>query len=131
MRLALLALLTTAGLSSCGGAHGDASYPACIGALQYRDHTYREIGFTDQEGTVLKESAEFASCDDVNRYGVSAALRKEAEAAKARSLPGYPVEQVVELQVTDRAWSVLASEAAPSRLVQQIRRAGLLNAGEQ
>jgi hypothetical protein len=127
MRLGFLALLMMAALSACGGSH----YPECIGALRYHDHTYREIGFTDHKGTVLKDSAEFASCDAVNRDGVSEALRKRTEAVKARSLPGYPAEQVVEVQVTDRAWSVLVSEDAPENLAQQIRGAGLLNAGEQ
>ena len=127
MRLALLALLTTAGLLACDGAH----YPECIGALHYKHHTYREIGFTDRRGTVLKENAEFASCDAVERYGASEALRKGTEVVRVRSLPGYPVEQVVEVQVTDSAWSILVSKAAPARLVQQIRRAGLDNAGQQ
>jgi hypothetical protein len=127
MRLAFLTLVTMAALSACGGSH----YPECIGALRYRDHTYREIGFTDHKGTVLKESAEFASCDAVSRDGVPEALRKGTEAAKVRSLPGYSVEQVVEVQVTDGAWSVLVSEEAPEQLAQQIRGAGLLNAGQQ
>jgi hypothetical protein len=127
MRLAFLGLLTLAALSACGGS----LYPECIGALRYHDHIYREIGFTDHKGTVLKESAEFASCDVVNRDGISEALRKGTEPVKARSLPGYPVEQVVEVQVTDGAWSVLVSEEAPAQLAQQIRGTGLLNAGQQ
>jgi hypothetical protein len=68
MRVALLALLTAAGLSACGGAH-ESPYPACVGALQYHDRTYREVGFTDHKGTVLEESAQFASCDAVTRDG--------------------------------------------------------------
>jgi hypothetical protein len=127
MRQVLLALLVMAGLSACGGA----DYPECIGALRYGDHTYREVGFTDHKGTMLKQRAEFATCDAVKKYGVSTAFRKGTETVKARSLPGYRAEQVIEVQVTDGAWSVLVSEAAPEQLAQQIRDAGLLNAGEQ
>lgn len=127
MRQVLWALLVMAGLSACGG--GD--YPECIGALRYGDHTYREVGFTDHKGTMLKQRAEFAACDAVDKYGVSTAFRKGTEAVKVRSLPGYRAEQVIEVQVTDGAWSVLVSEAAPEQLAQQIQDAGLLNAGEQ
>jgi hypothetical protein len=68
---------------------------------------------------------------DSDRDGASAALRNRAKAVKFRSLPGYPMSQVVDVQVTDDAWSVLISEAAPEQLAQELRGAGLLNAGEQ
>jgi hypothetical protein len=67
----------------------------------------------------------------VDRDGVSEALRDGTEAVEARSLPGYPSEQVITVQVTDSAWSVQVSEGAPVQLVRRIRQAGLLNAGQQ
>jgi hypothetical protein len=114
-----------AGISACG-----ATYPDCIGALTYGDQTYHEIGFTDHKGTMLKQSAKFASCDTVRRDGNAEALAKGGEAVKVRTLPGYEAEQVVVVQVTNNAWSVLVSDAAPVELARQIRDAGLLNAGQ-
>ena len=126
MRVLLLSLLMVAGTSACG-----ATYPDCIGALRYGDQTYHEIGFTDHKGTMLKQSADFASCDTVNRDGAAKALLNSAEAAHARTLPGYRAEQVIAVQVTDSAWSVLVSDDAPAQVTRKISDAGLLNAGQQ
>jgi hypothetical protein len=126
VRVLILSLLMAAGISACG-----ATYPDCIGALRYGDQTYHEIGFTDHEGTMLRQSARFASCDTVRGDGSAEALAKDGEAVKVRTLPGYGAEQVVVVRVTDSAWSVLVSDAAPAELAQQIRDAGLLNAGQQ
>lgn len=130
MRIAVVALLMTALVSACGGAP-DVRYPACIGALQYRGQTYTEIGFTDAKGTALEGSATYATCLAKHRKGAQAALRDAAETVTVRSLPGYAARDVVEVQVTDKAWNVLVSDAASAQLGREIRRAGLLNAGEQ
>ena len=115
----------TAAMSACG-----ASYPKCLGAVRYGGHTYRDIGFTDHKGTMLKQPAGFVTCDAVNRYGVPAALRRGTESVRARSLPGYPTEQVIEVQVTRGAFSVLVADDAPAQLGRQIQEAGVLNAGQ-
>jgi len=125
MRLVLVALLLTAATSACG-----ASYPTCLGAVRYGGQTYRDIGFTDHKGTMLKQRAGFVTCDAVNRYGVPAALRRGTESVRVRALPGYPTGQVIEVQVTRKAYSVLVSESAPEQLGRQIQEAGVLNAGQ-
>lgn len=125
---AVATLLVLMGVSGC---RSDSTYPGCIGAAEYGDTTYHEVGFTNREGEALKESASFATCATVNRDGASKALREESAAVQARSLPGYRPEQVIAVQVTDSAWSVLVSDDAPERLLRQIREAGLLDAGEQ
>lgn len=121
-----VALLVLTGMSGCGSG---STYPACLGAVRYGGATYHEVGFTDREGEALQETATFATCDAVNRDGVSRALREESDSVDARSLPGYRRDQVIEVQVTDGAWSVLISEDALRRLLPQIRQSGLLDAG--
>ena len=125
---AVATLVVLMGVSACRGAP---SYPECIGAVRYGDTTYHEVGFTNREGEALKESASFATCATANRDGVSKGLREEPASVQARSLPGYRPEQVIAVQVTDSAWSVLVSDDAPKRLLRQLSDAGLLNAGKQ
>jgi hypothetical protein len=122
-----VALLVLTAVSACGS---DSTYPACIGAVRYGDTTYREVGFTSRRGEALTEKAEFATCDTVNRNGARKALRENVESVQARSLPGYRPDQALTVQVTDSAWSVLVPEDASKRLLRQIHRSGLLDAGE-
>jgi hypothetical protein len=122
-----MGLLALSGLSACGGG---STYPGCVGAVRYSDATYREVGFTNTEGTPLNQEAAFATCDTVNRDGVSKALRNTSGSLKVRSLPGYRPDQVIAVQVADHAWSVLVSEDEPRRFVLQMHASGLLNAGE-
>jgi hypothetical protein len=120
-------LLVLTVVSAC---RSDSTYPGCIGAARYGGAIYRELGFTSQDGATLKGNAAFATCEDVDRDGVSKALRDESKVVTARSVPGYRPDQVIAVQVTDKAWSVLISEDASKGLPHQIRKSGLLNAGE-
>jgi hypothetical protein len=120
-------LLALTGVSACGA---DSTYPACLGAVRYRDTTYREVGFTHREGKPLNEMAAFVTCEKAQRDGVSKAFREGSGSVEARSLPGFGPDRVIVVQVTDSAWSVLVSQEALRRLLPRIRRSGLLNAGE-
>lgn len=124
---AAVALLVVTVVSACGS---DSTYPACIGAVRYGNATYREVGFTSRQGEALTDKAEFATCDTVSRRGARNALLKNASSVKARSLPGYRPDQAITVQVTDSAWSVLVPDDASKRLLRQIHRSGLLDAGE-
>jgi len=106
-----------------------ADYPGCIGAVRYDGSTYREVGFTDQEGSRLKADAEFASCDDV-RQGTAKSGQGEWSPVEIWSLDGYSTDQAVAVKVTGKAWSVLVSDEAPEGLWHEMGEAGLLNAGD-
>src|SRR4051812_19049198 len=95
-----------------------------------RRYDLPEVGFTNREGQTLAQNAALATCDSVNRDGISTALHEESTSVKARSLPGYRPDRVIAVQVTDSAWSVLVSEDGWMRLRRHLHESGLLNAGE-
>lgn len=122
-----LTLLMLLGIAGCGKG---SAYPECVGAARYADGIYREVGFTDRKGEPLSGNAEFATCDAVKRDGVATALRDQSTPVKARTVPGFEPNQVIEVQVTLSAWSVLVSTRASGRLLHRVRASELLNAGD-
>ena len=125
MKIVLVTLVSLLVLSGCGD-----DYPRCVGVARFAGTAYVEIGFTDHLGPVLGGEVAVASCGAVRRVGVVGALAGTTRDVGARSLPGYPISQVVLVQVTDEAWGVLVAQDAPARVRRDIRRAGLLDAGE-